>query len=276
MILSFHPIFRADKNIICAGREPTADDRRAVLAADAVILPQGCGQALYQLARQNCAYIFPNYDTRFRYPDKISQIRLFQETNVAHPQSEVFYSTRDFWNGYNGRAHEFLLQYPLFFKFNWGGEGDTVFLIHSEDHLKELVQQAAVYERGRQKGFIIQEYIPNSNRTLRVAVIGQKRISYWRIQKNKENFHTSLAKGAVIDREASPELQKRAISATDEFCQKTKIDLAGFDIIFSDKNEMYFLEINYFFGRRGLGGSERYYQMLSEEIKAWLNQVGLT
>jgi ribosomal protein S6--L-glutamate ligase len=275
MILSFHPIFQADRNIICAGREPDEDDRRAVLAADAVILPQGSSLALYQLARQNCAYIFPNYDTRFRYPDKISQIRLFQETNVAHPQSELFYSTGDFWTSFNGCAHKFLYQYPLIFKFNWGGEGDTVFLIHSEDQLQEIVQQAAVYERTRQKGFIIQEYIPNSNRTLRVAVIGQKRISYWRIQKNNKCFHTSLAKGAVIDRTANPKLQKIAISATDEFCRKTKIDLAGFDIIFSDNNEMYFLEINYFFGRRGLGGSERYYQLLSEEIKAWLNQVGL-
>ena len=38
MIVSFHPLFEADKNIISAGREPDADDLAAIKAADAVIL----------------------------------------------------------------------------------------------------------------------------------------------------------------------------------------------------------------------------------------------
>ena len=46
MIVSFHPLFEADKNIICAGREPGADDLAAIKAAEAVILPQGCRQSL--------------------------------------------------------------------------------------------------------------------------------------------------------------------------------------------------------------------------------------
>jgi ribosomal protein S6--L-glutamate ligase len=84
-----------------------------------------------------------------------------------------------------------------------------------------------------------------------------------------------LAKGAIIDAQADPELQELAISETNAFCKKTKIDLAGFDFLFSDEKEPFFLEINYFFGRRGLGGSEKYYQMLIEEITNWLNRKGL-
>jgi ribosomal protein S6--L-glutamate ligase len=34
------------------------------------------------------------------------------------------------------------------------------------------------------------------------------------------------------------------------------------------------LEINYFFGRRGLGGSEAYYLILLEEIQSWITGLG--
>jgi ribosomal protein S6--L-glutamate ligase len=33
------------------------------------------------------------------------------------------------------------------------------------------------------------------------------------------------------------------------------------------------LEINYFFGRKGLGGSKAYYKLLHEEIQAWLAEL---
>ena len=36
-----------------------------------------------------------------------------------------------------------------------------------------------------------------------------------------------------------------------------------------------FLEINYFFGRRGLGGSLRYYERVDNAVNAWLNSLGL-
>ena len=49
--------------------------------------------------------------------------------------------------------------------------------------------------------------------------------------------------------------------------------VAGFDVIFSSANgdpDPMLLEINYFFGRKGLGGSENYYRILLEEIRNWL------
>ena len=54
---------------------------------------------------------------------------------------------------------------------------------------------------------------------------------------------------------------------------KTGINLAGFDVIFSSENgdpDAMVLEINYFFGRKGLGGSENYYRILLEEMRNWL------
>jgi ribosomal protein S6--L-glutamate ligase len=35
------------------------------------------------------------------------------------------------------------------------------------------------------------------------------------------------------------------------------------------------LEINYFFGRSGLGGSQVYYEILQKEILNWLHRLDL-
>jgi len=99
MILSYHPCFKADKNILCAGREPDADDLAAIKASHAVILPQGCRQSLYQMAHGNCGHVFPNFDSKFEYAGKIGQIRLFQEKNVPHPKTETHNQQKE------GRQH---------------------------------------------------------------------------------------------------------------------------------------------------------------------------
>ena len=89
MILSFHPCYEADTNILCAGRDPDKADLSAIRAADAVILPQGCREALYRMARNNCPHVFPNYDARFSHDGKLEQIRLFREHECAHPDTEI-------------------------------------------------------------------------------------------------------------------------------------------------------------------------------------------
>ena len=101
-------------------------------------------------------------------------------------------------------------------------------------------------------------------------------------QKNPESFYSSLAKGAVIDRDSDPRLQETAREAVRRFCRTTGINLAGIDILFSsserpgfDQPEPIFLEINYFFGRQGLGGSDPYYALLEKEIRKWIDGLGL-
>lgn len=137
------------------------------------------------------------------------------------------------------------------------------------------------YEQSGQRGFVMQARVADSNRTLRVAVIGQTLMAYWRIQDNPGVFGTSLAKGARIDTESDPNLRQRALTLTRGFCQQSRINLAGFDFIFDrcgpTKNDLQplFLEINYFFGRTGLGGSARFYTMLQAEIDNWLVGLGL-
>ena len=98
--LSFHPLFEGDQNILCAGRDPNQTDLDAIKLADAVILPQGCQVALWEMATSNCPNIFPNYHARFTYPGKIGQTQLFVETGVAHPKTETFANMAAFVDRY--------------------------------------------------------------------------------------------------------------------------------------------------------------------------------
>lgn len=282
MVLSFHPIFTADKNIICAGRNPDNSDLAAIKKAEAVILPQGCSEPLYTMAKTNCPNIFPNFDARFQYLGKINQIELFQKTNTPYPKTETFKSVSVFNKRYGHPHDTAMFTFPIVFKFDWGGEGNMVYQALSLEELNRLLEKAKEFEKTGQSGFLIQETIQSKGRSLRVNVIGQQFYSYWRILDNSCGFHANLSKGAKIDHDSFPELQKVAKSAVSDFCRKAEVNLAGFDILFSfnssglsDANPL-FLEINYFFGRQGLGGSEKFYDILNQEINIWLKDLGLS
>jgi ribosomal protein S6--L-glutamate ligase len=274
-VVSFHPLFRADFNLICAGRDPGHIELAAIRNADAVILPQGCPQPLYQMARENCRHVFPNYDARFRYPGKIGQIRLFRETDTPHPETEIFRNSSDFRTRYPGDGYP---AFPVVFKFDWGGEGDTVFLLQTPADLKDLLQHTERCESSGQSGFLLQQYILSGNRSLRVAVIGERSISYWRGHAEEDRFYASVSKGAKVDLTSDPVLKQKAEELVADFCRRTLINLAGLDVIIAEEDPRkppLLLEINYFFGRVGLGGSETYYRILRKEIRRWLKCVGV-
>jgi len=279
MILSYHPCFEADNNRLCAGRSPGTDDISAVLAADAVVLPQGCYESLYTMARSHCKHVFPNYDTRFKYKGKIGQIQLFQKIKTAYPKTETYLNTNAFFGHYGGYPEKPIFDFPFVFKFDWGGDGDHVYLIQSAEYFSRVLKTAGKYEYSGQEGFIIQEYIPSDNRSLRVVVVGDTILSYWRIQPEADYFLSNVTKGALIDHDADPDLQRTAVESVKHFCRLTGINLAGFDILFSSDAKVkrpLFLEINYFFGRQGIGGSDKFYDILIKEIMKWIESLGLS
>ncbi len=274
MIVSFHPMFSGDKNILCAGRQPNELDLAAIKKASAVILPQGCSRALYEMARYHCPNVFPNFDARFSYPGKIGQIKLFRKTGQNHPQTLIFYNLQDFYRRFPTFSTKFHFQYPFIFKFDWGGEGENVYCIESLKQLEKITKFASAYERTGQAGFLIQEFIPQANRSLRVVVIGKKIFYYWRIQEDVNKFKTNLSDGAKIKNKVNASIKISIEKKLRNFTGKTKINLAGFDIIYtSEHEESLFLEINYFFGRKGLGGSEAYYKILNTEIAKWVKNL---
>ena len=278
-ILSFHPLYEGDHNILCAGREPDKSDLEAIKAADAVLLPQGCQQALWEMATANCPNIFPNYQARFNYPGKIGQTRLFRETGVSHPKTETFANMAAFVDRYGDMPGKAGFDFPFVAKFDWGGEGENVSCLETEEHFQNFQLQAIRYERTGQCGFLLQELIPAQGRVLRVTVIGHNIVSYWRMQDDTSAFYANISKGAKIDADSNPDLQAAGVMTTRYFCQKNRINLAGFDFLFSSDAladgvvEPLFLEINYFFGRKGLGGSERYYELLQAAIQKWVDDL---
>jgi ribosomal protein S6--L-glutamate ligase len=225
------------------------------------------------MARENCRYVFPNYDARFRYPGKIGQVRLFRETNAAHPPTEIFENTAEFQRQYpNGRHPPF----PVVLKFDWGGEGDTVFLVQSPTDLEGLLAYARRCEATGQSGFLLQQFISSGNRSLRVTLIGEYKLSYWRTHAEKKIFHASLSKGAKVDLTSDPALRQKAEEWAAQFCRRAGINLAGLDVLFAEEDprqQPLLLEINYFFGRVGLGGSEAFYRILKREIRKWLKGI---
>ncbi|MBW1996130.1 MAG: glutathione synthase, partial [Deltaproteobacteria bacterium] len=154
---------------------------------------------------------------------------------------------------------------------------DTVFLICSEEQLRGAVNQARMHEKSGQAGFLIQQYVP-TNRSLRLVLVGEKVFSYWRLQEDCHRFGTSVLKGARIDPDVDPKIGAGAEAYLLDFCRKTGINLAAFDVLFTADRQKspLFLEINYYFGRRGLGGSEKFYRILLTEITGWLNGLGLS
>ncbi len=278
MILSYHPCFEADENRLCAGRQPDKDDLALISKACAVILPQGCPEALYEMASRHCDHVFPHYEARFRYPGKTGQARMMKDLSVPCPRSWVFPDTK--------QAEKIArtvnaIGFPLVFKLNWGGEGDTVFLLSGPADLDAALSRAASYERSGQKGFVLQQYLPHGGRTLRVVVIGEHYQAYWRIQDDPFVFGTSMNRGARIDHSEDPPLRESGTALVQDVCQKTRINLAGFDVIFNHSEKGHLeptpmvLEINYFFGRRGLGGSEPFYGLLQRQIEKWLDGLSL-
>ena len=276
VILSFHPCIECDINIICAGRPPGDEEMAAIKKAHAVIVPQGVTEQLYRLCRAYCPNVFPNYDARFDYPGKLGQVRLFQENNALFPPAIVFADSNAYHEAVKCAGEDAIpFGFPCVLKSNYGGEGEGVFFVKNQKDLETSLGEVVPGEKSGQKGFLLQAYIPNASRALRIVVIGEQFFSYWRIQDNKDVFQSNLRSGARIDHKLAPELRKEAIASARDFCRRTGINLAGFDFLFPEETaepRPLFLEINYFFGRRGLGGSFKYYALLEKAVREWLDK----
>ncbi|MBW1989371.1 MAG: glutathione synthase [Deltaproteobacteria bacterium] len=267
-ILSFHPLIVGHENRLCAGREPTGDDVEAVQAADAVILPQGFYPVWAEVFRRAKA-AFPEYGVRFSHPGKTGQARLFSELGLPVPKTFSFSRAKE------ADLSRPPLSYPFVFKTDTGGEGCGVRLVQDEQGFSRALALAGQEEAAGRPGFLLQEYVPHGGRTLRVAVVGEHLEAYWKTAP-KGDFKSSVAGGGRIERRADPHLMKGGVAAARAFCQRTGVNLAGLDFIFREGGAgPLFLEINWFFGRRGLGGSQRFYGLLHEAVAKWLARRGL-
>ena len=272
MILSFHPCFVADAQIILADRKLSAEDRRLIQSADVIILPQTCSLALYEACANSKAHVFPDYELRFKYQGKVGQSDLFEKLEIPHPATERWPSVkkfRDYLKDENGPPHEM----PFFLKADKSHEGDGVFLVTDK---KSLDKALARLKKTGSNSFISQNLIHCQGDVLRTVVLHKRIITYWK--RENHAIISTVSHGARVDKKWKPALQEKGRAQARWISEKTGINLAAFDFVFNPDQpepQPLILEINYYFGRRGLGGSLRYYRFLLKAIQEWLKEKGI-
>jgi ribosomal protein S6--L-glutamate ligase len=278
MIASLHPCITKDINILCAGRSLTIQEKKRLTKAQAVVVPQGVTAEVYKECRRLVPRVFPNYDLRFPLEGKVGDALLFEYFQVPHPRTLIFRSRKAMLENFPDleMLPSLLSGYPLVLKAKQGGEGAFVFLVNSK---QELIEKLDLLPKGTvdPEGLVLQERIDHGGKDLRVVVLFDAYYAYWRVQPNPNVFLTNQSQGGLIDFGGDALLKERAVEAVRDFCQRSGINLAGFDILFDQKANPavpLFLEINYYFGRRGLGGSMRFYEMLEQAVDRWLASIG--
>jgi ribosomal protein S6--L-glutamate ligase len=211
---------------------------------------------------------------RFRYPGKTGQSLLFEKMGWPHPLTRRWDSVAAFRDHlrHSGRLpHEM----PFFLKRDLSHEGSGVYLIRVRTQIESVLGEI---RRLGDSGFISQDCIPCAGNVLRVVILGKRVLSYWKRSERTDEPVISLGRNAWVDREWRPDLQEKGIAAARRFSEGSGINLAAMDFVFSTADpdpRPLILEINYYFGRRGLGGSLRYYRLLYDAIHEWLVERGL-
>ncbi len=278
MILSFHPCIDADVQIVLGDRSIDSGIRDLIGRADAVILPQACAQNLYELCVAATVPVFPNYDVRVRYPGKIGQARLFRCMSLPHPKTFTWESVRQFKDAFP-TLETIPHAMPFLIKEDQRHEAEGVFLIETGEGLPAALDCLARRETHGLRGFVTQEVIPCEGNVLRAVIAGKQIITYWKRPRQPGQWITTISRGALIDHDWRPDLQEKGRVWTRVLTERTGINLAAVDMVFPMTEidpEPSFLEINYYFGRRGLDGTEAYYQLLYEAIRDWLEGVGMS
>ncbi|WP_291320742.1 hypothetical protein [Desulfonatronospira sp.] len=274
MILSYHPCFYGDRFRLCAGRKLDGRDRSLMCRASAVLLPPGRLPELYREAVSCCGVVFPDYSSRYLYPGKPGDIRIFREHGLPHPPTDIFHHTRDCLPGYLES-----ISYPVMIKHSAGGEGRLVYRVHTPEEAAQVLEIFRGMERSGLRGFLVQEIVDAGDKTLRVVVIHDRLYTYWRVQPEAGKVQHNLAQGGFMDFDSDPELQDKGRSLVQKLCAASGINLAGIDVLFDHAGPgepvPMLLEINFFFGLQGLGGLQGYHKLLKEGVRDWILQRGL-
>jgi ribosomal protein S6--L-glutamate ligase len=274
MILSFHPVIVADVQIILGDRLLSDADLAAIRRAEAIILPQSCPRDLYRVCRDSSALVFPNYDRRYDYEGKVGQSRLFEEMGWPHPPTIRWPSVKEFMeeHGWEGNLPHSI---PFFVKRDKGHEGEGVYLIRGFSDLESGLEDI---RRKGDPGFISQDSVPCGGNVLRAVIMGKRSYTYWKRPSSPEKLITTISSGSVIDESWRPDLQEKGALQAEKISRDAGINLAAIDFVFPLGDpfpQPLILEINYYFGRRGLGGSLRYYRLLMDAVREWLEGNGI-
>jgi ribosomal protein S6--L-glutamate ligase len=164
---------------------------------------------------------------------------------------------------------------PFFLKTDKGHEGEGVFVVTNRKNLETAL---ARLEKAGSDAFISQKMIPCEGTAVRAVVLHKQIMAYWKRPGRDDEAIASISRGSRVDKKWKPKLLAQARSRARCICEVTRINLAAFDFVFNLSHpdpQPFILEINYYFGRKVLGGSLRYYRLLLKAVQEWLNEKGL-
>jgi len=263
--VSFNPWIEGEVNFF-QFTALTPEVLSALEEAEAVIFPQTISPELYFLVRRLGKRVFPNYDLRFAFPGKIGQILLFRALGLPHPRTICVPRICAF-GPHPGTAEISLPPYPFVVKGNYGHEGREIFLVCSAEEWEETLKTIRSFETSGRYGFLIQEYLP-WDYDLRVVVIGERQIPFWR----KGGFLKNLVQEGEVTACPSRELEEQALEITRKLVQRTRLNLMAVDFLFRpERGEALLNEINFVFGLRLLGGEGQFRLYLQEAVENFLS-----
>ncbi len=248
-----------------------------ISSAKAVILHQGMVDALFNACCKAGTPTFPDYAMRYKYPGKTGQSRLFNDFALNQPKTSRWKTVASYLQA-NPDMDEILQQTPFVMKADLSHEGEGVFLVKDEPSFRVALDRLSLKEKSGAGGFVVQEFIPCDGNVLRSVIIGKQIISYWKRPADSGQEVTTISKGARVDNVWQPDLLDMGSNWARILREKTGINLAAIDFLapFPGKAPPpFFLEINYYFGRKGLGGLENYYRLLFRAVQDWLEDLHL-
>lgn len=164
---------------------------------------------------------------------------------------------------------------PFFIKADKTHEGAGVWLITDPEILERVLD---TIEQWGHQSFVSQKMIPCEGNVLRLVVLGKRFFCYWKRPQKPGRAITTVSRGSRIDKRWRSDLREKGIRQARRMCDASGINLAAMDFVFSMTDpdpQPLILEINYYFGRRGLGGSLKYYRSLYKAVRNWLEEQGL-
>ena len=257
--LSMNSLVHLEKNLPNLAPVENPEVASMIRSARGVVLPRGATEKRYRKITAMARDWFPNLDARYDYYGKTRQVLLFRRFHVRYPKTIVYPDPQCFLDT---GLKTLPLDYPFVLKGDTGGGGIAVFPVTNRSELLMGLNHLRLEEP-----LLIQQWVNHGGMDLRVVVVGARMVSYFRV--GGENFYNNVCRGGRVHPKIFPELQDRGMAAVARFCNLARINLAGFDLMFPDDGPPVFVEINYNFGRKGLGGTPGFRKLFKEAVDLW-------
>ena len=275
-IVSYHPALEADENLLLESQRPLDQrDHEAMARAGAILLPQAPREDLHQMALRSGKPVFPRSAPFHTKDGKLGNFLLFKELGLAHPFTLAFGDIAEAVSAWQeGALAAAGIKPPLVAKGAGGGEGRNVFLVQSPGELAGLEGRLDPTCMRGPSGLVLQEYMDCGGRDARVIIMGGRMQAFWRVAPKGE-FRGNLSQGGRVDRGSRPEDLGRALELARALRDSAAMDLAAVDFLIPLGEEPLFLEINFYFGRRALGGGDAFLKEFLLAVRQWLQGLDL-